>query len=136
MVPFAKGAILGTIFFEPQLHLSISLGFQMSELHARLESEVSVASVPRQKAPKTRPGKLCATGRVQRLSVETNIVVCTVSQCVDIYIYIYIIHGCGSKLNRRGYAGFGPCFHLTRVPLWYRFFEPQPYIHIYNKSMC
>ena len=20
--------------------------------------------------------------------------------------------GCGSKLNRRGYAGFGPCFHL------------------------
>ena len=22
--------------------------------------------------------------------------------------------GCGSKLNRRGYAGFGPCFHLPR----------------------
>ena len=21
-------------------------------------------------------------------------------------------HGCGSKLNRRGYAGFGLCFHL------------------------
>ena len=21
-------------------------------------------------------------------------------------------NGCGSKLNRRGYAGFGPCFHL------------------------
>ena len=21
-------------------------------------------------------------------------------------------YGCGSKLNRRGYAGFGPCFHL------------------------
>ena len=25
--------------------------------------------------------------------------------------------GCGSKLNRRGYAGCGPCFHL-RVPFW------------------
>ena len=22
------------------------------------------------------------------------------------------LFGCGSKLNRRGYAGFGPCFHL------------------------
>ena len=22
------------------------------------------------------------------------------------------LYGCGSKLNRRGYAGFGPCFHL------------------------
>ena len=21
-------------------------------------------------------------------------------------------YGCGSKLNRRGYAGVGPCFHL------------------------
>ena len=23
--------------------------------------------------------------------------------------------GCGSKLNRRGYAGFGPCFHLPGI---------------------
>ena len=23
-----------------------------------------------------------------------------------------IAYGCGSKLTRRGYAGFGPCFHL------------------------
>ena len=23
-------------------------------------------------------------------------------------------YGCGSKLNRRGYAGFGPCFHAPR----------------------
>ena len=23
-----------------------------------------------------------------------------------------LLTGCGSKLNRRGYAGFGPCFHL------------------------
>ena len=22
------------------------------------------------------------------------------------------LDGCGSKLTRRGYAGFGPCFHL------------------------
>ena len=22
-----------------------------------------------------------------------------------------VANGCGSKLNRRGYAGFGPCFH-------------------------
>ena len=26
--------------------------------------------------------------------------------------------GCGSKLNSRGCAGFGPCFPLTRVPFW------------------
>ena len=26
--------------------------------------------------------------------------------------------GCGSKLNRRGYADSGPCFPLTRVPFW------------------
>ena len=32
---------------------------------------------------------------------------------VHIYIYIYgPSYGCGSKLNRRGYAGVGPCFHL------------------------
>ena len=35
--------------------------------------------------------------------------------------------GCGSKFNRRGYAGVGPCSPLTRVPFWYRFFEPQPF---------
>ena len=34
----------------------------------------------------------------------------------------------GSKLNRRGYAGFGPCFHLPGFHFGYRFFEPQPYI--------
>ena len=38
-------------------------------------------------------------------------------------------YGCGSKLNRRGYAGFGPCFHLPGQPvLEIRFFEPQPYV--------
>ena len=38
--------------------------------------------------------------------------------------------GCGSKLNRRGYAGFGfwSMFPLARVPFWYRFFEPQPFM--------
>ena len=25
-----------------------------------------------------------------------------------------VLYGCGSKLNWRGYAGFGPCFHLPR----------------------
>ena len=35
-------------------------------------------------------------------------------------------NGCGSKLNRRGYAGFGPCFHLPGFHVQYRFFEPQP----------
>ena len=34
--------------------------------------------------------------------------------------------GRGSKLNRGGYAGFGPCFHLPGFHLGYRFFEPQP----------
>ena len=29
----------------------------------------------------------------------------------------------GVAQNRRGYAGFGP---PTRVPFWYRFFQPQP----------
>ena len=24
-------------------------------------------------------------------------------------------NGCGAKLNRRGYAGFGPCFHLPGI---------------------
>ena len=37
------------------------------------------------------------------------------------------LNGCGSKLNRRGYAGFGPCFHLPGQPiLEFQFFEPQP----------
>ena len=26
-------------------------------------------------------------------------------------------YGCGSELNRRGYAGFGPCFHLPELIL-------------------
>ena len=30
------------------------------------------------------------------------------------------------KINRRGYAGFGPCFHFLRFHFRYRFFEPQP----------
>ena len=30
----------------------------------------------------------------------------------------------GSKLNRRGYTGFGPCFHLPGFHVGYRFFEP------------
>ena len=25
---------------------------------------------------------------------------------------LWYLFGCGSKINRRGYAGFGPCFHL------------------------
>ena len=38
-------------------------------------------------------------------------------------------YGCGSKLNRRGYAGFGPCFHLPgQAILEFLFFEPQPYV--------
>ena len=35
--------------------------------------------------------------------------------------------GCGSKFNRRGKP---PCFHFTRVPVWYRFLEPQPCGHV------
>ena len=38
------------------------------------------------------------------------------------------ILGCGSKLNRRGYAGFGPCFLLPASILEFRFFEPQPLV--------
>ena len=35
--------------------------------------------------------------------------------------------GCGSKLNRRGYADFGLCFHLPgQLILEFRFFEPRP----------
>ena len=33
--------------------------------------------------------------------------------------------GCGSKINRRGYAGFGPRFHLPGFHFGYRSFEPQ-----------
>ena len=33
--------------------------------------------------------------------------------------------GCGSKLNRRGHAGFGPCFHVPRFRFGYRTFRPQ-----------
>ena len=36
------------------------------------------------------------------------------------------VNGCGSKFNRRGYAGFGPMFPFTRVPFGYRLFEPRP----------
>ena len=37
------------------------------------------------------------------------------------------ILGCGSKLQRRGYAGFGPCFHLPgyQGSILVLFFEPQ-----------
>ena len=38
----------------------------------------------------------------------------------------WVIYGCGSKLNKRGYAGFGPCFHLQGSMLA-PVFEPQPY---------
>ena len=37
-----------------------------------------------------------------------------------------LTNGCGSKLSRRGCAGFWSMFPLTRVPFWYRFFEQQP----------
>ena len=30
-------------------------------------------------------------------------------------------HGCGSKLNRRACAGFGPCFHVPGLYCGYRF---------------
>ena len=34
--------------------------------------------------------------------------------------------GCGSKSNRSGYAGFGPCFHLPGFHFGNVLFEPQP----------
>ena len=38
--------------------------------------------------------------------------------------------GCGSKLNRQGTAGFGPCFHLyTRIPFWVHILDQQPHQH-------
>ena len=36
-------------------------------------------------------------------------------------------YGCGSKLNRRGYAGVGPCFHLPGFHFGTGFLE-QPYV--------
>ena len=41
-------------------------------------------------------------------------------------VYFHLTNGCGSKLNRRGYAGFGPCFHLPGFHFGYRLFQPQP----------
>ena len=38
--------------------------------------------------------------------------------------------GCGSKLNRRGYAGFGPCFHLPGFHFGHRLFEPLPFLRL------
>ena len=47
---------------------------------------------------------------------------------VVVHTLCFPTHGCGSKLTRRGYAGFGPCVHLPGQPiLGYRFFEPQPH---------
>ena len=36
---------------------------------------------------------------------------------------------CGSKLNTRGKRRFWSIFPLTWVPFWYRFFDPEPYVH-------
>ena len=36
--------------------------------------------------------------------------------------------GCGSKLNRRGYAGFGPRFHLPGFHFGTGLFEPHPFV--------
>ena len=36
-----------------------------------------------------------------------------------------VIHGCGSKLNRRGYAGIGPCFHLPGFRFGTGFLSPS-----------
>ena len=52
------------------------------------------------------------------------------SALADVLVHV-VPCGCGSKLTRRGFAGVGPCFHLSGfqcVPFWYRFFDPQPYV--------
>ena len=33
------------------------------------------------------------------------------------------------KIKQEGLRGLWSMFPLTRVPFWYRFFEPQPHIH-------
>ena len=38
-------------------------------------------------------------------------------------------NGCGSKLKRRGYAGFGPCFHLPGQPIFGTVFLSHCQIH-------
>ena len=43
--------------------------------------------------------------------------------------FLWTVSGCGSKLSRWGYAGFGPCFHLPGFNVPFRasvFFEPPP----------
>ena len=55
------------------------------------------------------------------------------SCCSAVVVVMYIkqlgwIYGCGSKLNERGCAGFGPCFHLPGFHFGTGFFEPQPYL--------
>ena len=42
--------------------------------------------------------------------------------------------GCGSKLKTRGYAGFGPCFHLPGFHFGTGFLS-QPFEHSYA-SRC
>ena len=44
--------------------------------------------------------------------------------CSDPHLRVY---GCGSKLNRRGYAGFSLLFHLPGFHFGTGCFEPQPY---------
>ena len=44
------------------------------------------------------------------------------------------INGCGSKLNRRGYAGFGPCFHFPGFHFGTVFFSISPINQTINQS--
>ena len=44
-------------------------------------------------------------------------------------------YGCGSKLNRRGYEGFGPCFHLPAQPILVPFFFSHSHILAKTQTM-
>ena len=39
------------------------------------------------------------------------------------------VDGVAIKIEEVGFRRFWSMFPLTRVPCWYRFFEPQPYVH-------
>ena len=51
---------------------------------------------------------------------------------VCLYIYIYVCIWVWLKTKQEGLRRFWSMFPLTRVPFWYRFFEPRPYIYIFE----
>ena len=66
----------------------------------------------------------CPDGYGSKIGVQSGTLVFGILAVPQWFYFDPYPDGCGSKLNRRGYAGFGPCFHLLGFHLGYLFLTP------------